>query len=75
MTDQLRADCLGVAGHPLLRTPNVDALAEQGVRFTSAYTTSPLCVPARASITTGLYPHTNNIWQGDQTLPLAADTY
>ena len=75
MTDQLRADCLGVAGHPLLRTPNVDALAEQGVRFTSAYTTSPLCVPARASITTGLYPHNNNIWQGDQTVPLDADTY
>ena len=75
MTDQQRSDCLGIAGHPVLRTPNMDRLATEGVRFTSAYTTSPLCVPARVSMTTGLYPHNSNIWQGDGTVPLDADTY
>lgn len=75
MTDQQRADCLGVAGHPVLQTPNMDRLVAEGVHFTSAYTTSPLCVPARASMTMGLYPHNSNIWQGDSTVPLDADTY
>ena len=60
-TDQQRADCLGCGGHPVLRTPNMDRLASEGVRFTQAFTTSPLCVPARMSLTTGLHPH-NNTW-------------
>lgn len=75
MTDQQRADCLSSARHPVLKTPNMDRLAAEGVRFTSAYTTSPLCVPARASMTMGLYPHNSNIWQNDATVPLSSDTY
>ena len=75
LTDQQRADCLGCAGHPLLQTPHMDALAATGVRFANCFTTSPLCVPMRLSLTTGLYPHNSNAWQGDATCPLDADTY
>ena len=75
LTDQQRADCVGCAGHSALRTPNIDWIASQGVRFTSAFTSSPLCVPARLSLATGLYPHNSNLWTGDQTLPPNSDTY
>ncbi|MBL9216832.1 MAG: sulfatase-like hydrolase/transferase [Opitutaceae bacterium] len=57
MCDQWRPDCLGVLGHPLVRTPHLDALAARGVLFENAYCASPVCSPARASWLTGLYPH------------------
>lgn len=57
LTDQWRYDALGCNGAGVCRTPNIDALAASGCRFTRAYTTNPLCSPARASIMTGLYPH------------------
>ena len=75
LTDQQRAEALGCAGHPLLKTPNIDRLAAEGVRFTRCFTTSPLCTPARVSLAMGLYPHNNNQWLGDATVPLDADTY
>ena len=75
LTDQQRGDCLGCAGHPVLRTPNMDRLAREGTRFTNCFTTSPLCVPARISLTMGLYPHNNNLWANDSTVPLEAETY
>ena len=75
LTDQLRADCLGSAGHPLLETSNIDRLATEGVRFANCFTTSPLCVPLRLSLTMGLYPHNSNMWQSDATCPPDADTY
>lgn len=53
--DQMRADCMGVAGHPRLKTPALDRLSNEGVRFTNAYTSFPLCCPFRASIMTGKY--------------------
>ncbi len=49
MCDQLRFDCLGYAGHPLVQTPNLDRLAEQGVVFDTAYCASPICSASRAS--------------------------
>ena len=55
MCDQLRFDYLGCAGHPTIRTPNIDALARRGVRFTRAYVQSPVCGPARMSFYTGRY--------------------
>jgi choline-sulfatase len=55
--DQLRADALGCYGNGVCRTPNLDALAASGVLFETAYTPNPICVPARASITTGNYSH------------------
>ena len=55
MCDQLRWDYLSCYGHPHLETPNIDGLAERGVRFTRAYCQAPLCGPSRSSIHTGRY--------------------
>jgi len=53
--DQWRGDCLGSAGHAHVSTPNMDALAREGVRFTRHYANAAPCAPARASLYTGLY--------------------
>ncbi|MHA3979100.1 sulfatase-like hydrolase/transferase [Halovulum sp. GXIMD14794] len=53
MADEYRRDYFGHAGHPLVQTPNLDALAAGGTRFTNAYTDCPLCVPGRAAFATG----------------------
>ncbi len=50
--DQWRADCLGVAGHPIVKTPNIDLLAEEGVRFARHFAQAAPCSPARASLYT-----------------------
>ena len=55
MCDQLRADHLGAAGHPHLKTPNLDRLARRGVRFDRAYVQSGVCGPSRMSFYTGRY--------------------
>ncbi|MCF8563824.1 sulfatase-like hydrolase/transferase [Alicyclobacillus tolerans] len=55
--DHLRADLMGCAGHEIIQTPHIDLLAKRGVRFTQAYSTTPVCIPARASIMTGLHGH------------------
>jgi arylsulfatase len=57
--DQWRGDCLGVAGHPVVRTPYLDRLASHGVRFDRAYAACPTCIPARASLYTGLTQKTH----------------
>ncbi|MDY0104071.1 MAG: sulfatase-like hydrolase/transferase [Lentimicrobium sp.] len=55
-TDQQNINAMSAAGNPLLKTPNMDKLADDGVRFTKAYCTSPVSGPSRASIITGLMP-------------------
>lgn len=70
MTDTQGANMVGCYGRSGLHTPHLDALAADGVRFDRAYTTSPLCSPARSALFTGLYPsvngvHTNNLAPGD----------
>ena len=73
MSDEHQARALGCAGHPLVQTPHLDALAARGTRFTNAYTPSPICVPARASFATGRYPHQTRLWDNampyDGTIP------
>jgi len=69
MTDQQRADHMGCAGHPLLQTPNMDRLAAEGMRFSHCCTCSPICMPARASFISGLYPHNHNMWHNSGQLP------
>ncbi len=59
MFDQLRWDYLSCAGHPHLHTPNIDALADDGVRFTRAYVQSPVCGSSRMSFYTGRYVHSH----------------
>jgi len=57
MSDEHRRNCMGAAGDPVAKTPNLDRLAGESVRFTSAYCTNPVCTPSRASLMTGLYSH------------------
>ncbi len=54
MADQMRADCLGIAGHPDVKTPYLDSLAADGVMYPNAYSACPTCVPARATLYTGM---------------------
>lgn len=69
MTDQHRHDAVGYAGHPDVRTPHLDRLAAQGIRFDRFYVTNPVCTPSRATMVTGRYPHAHGSWQVDVTLP------
>ena len=65
-SDEHRKDAAGCYGHPLVKTPNLDALAARGCRFNRAYTSSPVCVPARASMATGQYVHKTRCWSNSQ---------
>jgi arylsulfatase A-like enzyme len=56
MADQHRADCVGVYGNKAIRTPNLDRIANEGVRFDCAYSSTPSCTPARSALLTGLSP-------------------
>ena len=56
MTDQHRGDCLGCARNKIVKTPNLDSIADEGVLFSNAYTSTPSCTPARSAILTGLSP-------------------
>ncbi len=62
LSDQHNRDTSGCYGHSQIRTPHIDSLAEDGVRFDSAYTNCPICVPARASLATGRYVHEIRNW-------------
>lgn len=55
-TDQQRFDTINALGNPLIKTPGLDRLAREGTAFVKAYTPSPVCVPARASLHVGRYP-------------------
>ena len=55
--DEMRAESLACYGHPLIRTPNYDRLAREGVRFDQCHVQNAQCVPSRVSMMTGLYAH------------------
>ena len=61
MTDTTRADMLGCYGNEDMKTPCLDALAKESVRYENAYTCQPVCGPARSSIFTGVAPHNNGV--------------
>jgi arylsulfatase A-like enzyme len=63
VSDQFRADCIGAMGaNPMNLTPNLDAMAAEGVLFRSACTNQPVCAPARGTIFTGQYPARHGVW-------------
>ena len=67
---------LGCYGHPVARTPHLDRLAADGVRFERCFTTAPLCSPGRGAVMTGLYPHVNGVTrlvQGPEADALSLD--
>ena len=59
--DQFRGDCLSAAGHQIVRTPNLDRLADDGVRFARHYSQSAPCAPGRAALYTGMYQMNNRV--------------
>lgn len=68
MTDTQATNVVGCYGHPELQTPNIDSLAKTGLKFNRAYTTCPVCTPARAALFTGIYAHTAGPWTNNLAL-------
>lgn len=75
VTDQHRADHLGCYGHPVLRTPHIDALAARGTRFERFHAASPVCMPNRASLLTGRYPSAHGLRVNGGALSVRATTF
>ena len=73
LVDDLGWADVGCFGSTFHETPNVDRLAEEGMRFTNAYAASPVCSPTRASILTGKYPARVNFWRASPTESLALE--
>lgn len=73
--DQHRADCLGLAGHPDLRTPNLDALGADGVHYPNSYCCYPICTPSRYSLLSGLHVRQHLGWSNVSTLPAGLPTF
>lgn len=75
MADQHRADMLACAGDPAARTPNVDWLASQGVRFDRVYCQGPLCMPARASLVTERFVRDHGVFENRSEVPKDMPTF
>jgi N-acetylglucosamine-6-sulfatase len=69
LVDDLRWDDVGFGGHPFSKTPNMDRVAREGVKFSNAFATTPLCSPSRATILTGFYTHTHGITDNTDRSP------
>ena len=74
LTDQQRFDTLGCYGQELNITPNLDELANQGIRFEYAFTNQPVCGPARSLLQTGLYPTETGCYRNGIALPIESQT-
>lgn len=75
LSDQHRADHMSCARNKVIKTPNLDKLASEGVRFTSAFVANPICMPNRASIFTGLYPNMHGARTTGMNLPVDVPTF
>lgn len=69
LTDQQRADTIHAGGNPVIRTPALDRLCREGVRFDNAFTPSPVCVAARCSMVYGQYPATTGCYNNGYAMP------
>src|SRR5437773_9076049 len=61
LMDDMRWDCMSCAGHPFIKTPNIDRIAREGAMFKNYFVTLPLCSPSRATLLTGQYAHKNGV--------------
>lgn len=75
MCDQMTAMVLSIYGHRVTRTPNLEALAREGVLFENAYTPFPLCTPARVALATGALPSTVGGYDNGAELPASVPTF
>ncbi len=75
IADDMNWDDCGAYGHPTIRTPNIDRLAHEGMRFDHGYVTTSSCSPSRASIITGQYPHNTGAEQLHWGLPNGTTTF
>ncbi|TWU44546.1 Arylsulfatase [Rubripirellula tenax] len=75
IADDMNWDDCGAYGHPAIRTPNLDRLAGEGLRFRHAYLTTNSCSPSRASIITGQYPHNTGAEQLHWPIPAGSKTF
>ena len=75
ITDQHRADHLACYGNDIVKTPNIDALAAHGTRFSRFYVSCPICMPNRATLMTGRVPSLHGVRQNGQPLSLQATTF
>ena len=75
IADDMGWDDCGAYGHPSIRTPNIDGLAADGMRFTNAFLTASSCSPSRASIVTGQYSHSTDAEQLHWPLPAEQRTF
>ncbi len=75
ITDQQRADYLACAGHPVLRTPNIDSIAHGGRRFDRFYVACPICMPNRSTLMTGRMPSLHGVRQNGTALSFRANTF
>ena len=75
ITDQHRADHLGCYGNPVVQTPHIDALGQQGQRFAQCHVATPICQPNRASLMTGRLPSAHGVQMNGRELSLAETTF
>jgi arylsulfatase A-like enzyme len=75
MSDQHRADVMGCAGDPIVRTPHMDKLAAEGIRFDNVYCQGPLCMPARASFLTERYVRDHGVSENNFDTPTSLPTF
>lgn len=71
--DEMSADLMSCAGNPVIKTPHFDRLAEEGVRFEQAFTSTPLCTPFRGNLFTGKYNHSTGVHANHHPIPLGQD--
>lgn len=75
LTDDQRWDGMSCAGNPILKTPNMDRIAQEGVRFSNMFVTTSLCGPSRASYLTGLYTHNHGVRRNGMALSMKNKTF
>lgn len=62
MSDQHNANCMSCADHPIVKTPHLDAIAQEGIRYTNAFANNPICAPSRICFMTGQHVHTHGYY-------------